>query len=83
MARIITSAALPRRGFLRQLCHLPLIGVGVALLGAPTANAEPVTPDLREAYRRWLCLKHALLLEECPGHGSPNGAEAADRRMGR
>jgi hypothetical protein len=66
MARILTSAALPRRGFLRQLCHLPLIGGGVALLGAPTAVAEPVTPDLVEAYRRWLWLEHALLLEEVP-----------------
>jgi hypothetical protein len=59
-----------RRGFLRQLCHLPLIGGGVALLGAPTAVAEPVTPDLIAAYRRWLVLEHYLLLEECPHTGS-------------
>jgi hypothetical protein len=62
----LPNSTLPRRGFLRQLCHLPLIGGGIALLGAPTAVAMPVTPDLREAYRRWLWLEHALLLDECP-----------------
>jgi hypothetical protein len=65
-ATALPNSVLPRRGFLRQLCHLPLIGGGVALLGAPTAVAEPVTPDLIAAYRRWLMLEHYLLLEECP-----------------
>jgi hypothetical protein len=60
------SDNLPRRGFLRQLCRLPLIGGGVALLGAPTAVAEPVTPDLIDAYSRWLQLEHFLLMEEQP-----------------
>ena len=32
---------LARRGFLRQLAHLPLIGGGVTLLGNPTAAAVP------------------------------------------
>lgn len=35
-----------RRGFLRGLVSLPLIGGGVTLIGAPTAAATPVTPDL-------------------------------------
>jgi hypothetical protein len=72
MSRDIVSAALPRRGFLRQLCQLPLIGGGVTLLGAPTAVAEPVTPDLVAAYRRWLTLEHYLLLEECPAPPTPH-----------
>jgi hypothetical protein len=60
------SEAILRRGFLRQLCTLPMLGGGVALLGAPTAVAEPVTPDLVDAYRRWLELEHYLLMEEMP-----------------
>jgi hypothetical protein len=43
-----------------------LIGGGVALLGAPTAVAEPVTPASVEAYDRWLTLEHFLLMEERP-----------------
>jgi hypothetical protein len=57
---------LPRRGFLRQLCTLPMLGGSVALLGAPTAVAEPITPDLFEAYDRWLTLERYLLVEEKP-----------------
>jgi len=33
-----------RRGFLRALAGLPLIGGGVTLVGAPTAVAEPADP---------------------------------------
>jgi hypothetical protein len=40
-ATALPNSTLPRRGFLRQLCHLPLIGGGAALLGVPTAVAEP------------------------------------------
>jgi len=62
----MSEIILPRRGFLRQLCKLPMLGGGVALLGAPTAVAEPVTPALIEAYRRWLELEHYVLAEERP-----------------
>ena len=60
------SEAILRRGFLRQLCTLPMLGGGVALLGAPTAVAEPVTPGLIDAYARWLTLERYLLIEERP-----------------
>lgn len=43
-----------RRGFLRGLTRLPLIGGGVALIGAPTAVAEPLTPALLDSYEAWL-----------------------------
>jgi hypothetical protein len=62
----MSDPILPRRGFLRQLCALPMLGGGVALLGAPTAIAEPVTPGLIDAYARWLTLERYLLIEECP-----------------
>jgi hypothetical protein len=62
----MSEIILPRRGFLRQLCKLPMLGGGVALLGAPTAVAEPVTPDLIAAYDQWLTLEHYLLAEERP-----------------
>jgi hypothetical protein len=50
-----------RRGFLRGLTTLPLIGGGVALIGTPSAVAESVTHELLDSYdasleyeRRWL-----------------------------
>ena len=60
-----------RRGFLRGLVTLPLIGGGVSLIGAPTAFAEPVTSGLIDAYARWLELEHYLLVEEMPQIGLP------------
>jgi hypothetical protein len=60
----MSNGILPRRGFLRQLCTLPMLGGSVALLGATTAVAEPITPDLFEAYDRWLTLERYLLVEE-------------------
>lgn len=43
-----------RRGFLRGLTTLPLIGGGVTLIGAPTAVAEPLTDELLDSYDAWL-----------------------------
>jgi hypothetical protein len=60
----MAEGILHRRGFLRQLCSLPMLGGSVALLGAPTAVAEPITPDLFEAYDRWLTLERYFLMEE-------------------
>jgi hypothetical protein len=60
------SSILPRRGFLRGLVTLPLIGGGLSLIGAPSAVAEPVTPALLAAYRRWLQMEQYLLFEEMP-----------------
>jgi hypothetical protein len=49
---------LPRRGFLRQLCGLPLIGGGLSLIGAPTATAEPGTPEMLSVDKLWLHFEH-------------------------
>ena len=58
---------LARRGFLRGLAHLPLIGGGVTILGNPTAAAEPVTEQLLDAYSEWLFYECRLLcLERWP-----------------
>lgn len=43
-----------RRGFLRGLVTLPLIGGGVTLIGNPTAAAEPITDALLDSYDAWL-----------------------------
>jgi hypothetical protein len=50
-----------RRGFLRGLVHLPLIGGGITLIGAPSAVAEPVTKDLLYSYKSWLQMEHPRL----------------------
>lgn len=56
-----------RRGFLCQLASLPLIGGGVTLIGQPTASAEPVTPDLLEAYKTWLDMEMRFLCWDMAG----------------
>ncbi len=43
-----------RRGFLRGLLSLPLIGGGVALIGSPTGAAEPPSQACLESYLAWL-----------------------------
>jgi hypothetical protein len=55
---------LPRRGFLRQLASLPLIGGGVSIIGSPRGVAEPVTENLMQAYKTWLHYEHRLLSRE-------------------
>lgn len=50
-----------RRGFLRGLTRLPLIGGSVALIGAPSAVAEPVTLDLLREYETWLGIEHTRI----------------------
>ncbi|MFG1179945.1 hypothetical protein [Xanthobacter versatilis] len=50
MSEILTR----RRGFLRGLLSLPLIGGGVTLIGTPIAAAVPVTSDLLEHYQAFL-----------------------------
>ena len=46
-----------RRSFLSGLATLPLIGGSVALIGAPSAVAEPVTLPLVERYVDWLSVE--------------------------
>ena len=56
-----------RRGFLRGLTTLPLIGGAVSLIGSPTAAAEPVTDELIDAYNQWLFYERRLLCIEAYG----------------
>ncbi len=69
MSEIITA----RRGFLRGLISLPLIGGGVTLIGQPTAAAVPVTVELLDRYRAFLLAEAAEAAAEAdllrnPGH---------------
>lgn len=50
-----------RRGFLRGLTTLPLIGGGVTLIGAPSAVAEPITSSLLDSYDAWLFYERRYL----------------------
>ena len=53
-----------RRGFLRGLTTLPLVGGGVALIGAPSAVALPVTDELLDNYDAWLDCERRYLMWE-------------------
>lgn len=53
-----------RRGFLRGLASLPLIGGGVTLIGAPTAVAETCTDATPDAYVALLAHEHRAALRE-------------------
>ena len=57
-----------RRSFLRGLAALPLIGGSVTLIGQPTAAAVPVTPELMNGYKSWLCFEHSMLCHELVGY---------------
>jgi hypothetical protein len=53
-----------RRGFLRGLARLPLIGGGITLIGQPTAAAEPISEALLHSYKSWLLMEHRMLSYE-------------------
>lgn len=72
-----------RRGFLRGLTALPLIGGGVTLIGSPTAVAEPVTADLLTRYRDWLGIEYGEALIETSGLGGPPERVEMHRRYRR
>lgn len=57
----------PRRGFLRGLLTLPLIGGAVGLIGAPSAVAEPATGHLMREYADWLVYEHHRVMAEIVG----------------
>lgn len=48
------SGPASRRGFLSGLATLPLIGGSVALIGSPSAVAEPLNQRLLDAYDEFL-----------------------------
>ncbi|TDR94048.1 hypothetical protein [Enterovirga rhinocerotis] len=56
-----------RRGFLRGLPSLPLVGGSVALLGQPTAAVVPATHGLLRNYGSWLFMERRLLSFEMYG----------------
>ena len=57
-----------RRGFLRGLTTLPLIGGSVTLIGSPSAAAVAPTPGMMATYSAWLHYERRMLLEACfPG----------------
>lgn len=62
------GAPASRRGFLRGLTTLPLIGGGVTLIGTPTAVAAPVTEDLLDSYDAWLEYERRFLQWERNRH---------------
>ena len=68
-----------RRGFLRNLVSLPLIGGGVTLIGNPTRAAEPITEQLLENYNTWLFYERRYLQLERFGPGmGPHGNHTDD-----
>ena len=62
------AEVLPRRGFLRGLATLPLIGGAVSIIGAPVRADVSVTPHLLEAYKSWLDLEYRFLTWEMAGN---------------
>ena len=46
----MSELAFGRRGFLRALAAVPLLGGGLKLFGEPTAAAVPVSADLLRRY---------------------------------
>lgn len=61
-----------RRGFLRGLVSLPLIGGGVTLIGNPVAAAEPVTERLMAEYVNWLAFERYRASIELNGNDLGN-----------
>ncbi|WP_419830628.1 hypothetical protein [Methylobacterium sp.] len=55
------TAPASRRGFLRGLTTLPLIGGSVALIGAPSAVAASITPGMLATYSAWLDIERRAL----------------------
>lgn len=64
-----------RRGFLRGLASLPLIGGSVALIGSPSAAAVPVTDALLRRYVTFVAREHAAVLREIAERVTPHRFE--------
>lgn len=74
VSRKVTLAGGSRRGFLRGLTSLPLIGGGVALIGSPIAAAVPVTDKLRVRYIDWLATELGEAMIEQAGRQAAPGS---------
>ena len=70
----MSAPVLPRRGFLRGLTTLPLIGGSVAILGQPTVAAVPVTRDMAQLYETWLGWERIKVCEFLHGEEGLNEA---------
>lgn len=57
-----------RRGFLRALAVLPLIGGGMKLIGNPIGVAAPASRDLLLSYKAWLHYEHRMVSYELAGY---------------
>lgn len=69
-----------RRGFLRGLVSLPLLGGGMTLIGSPTAAAVPITLPLMTRYVAWLAREHAEALVERDEVKHPDTPHSAAHR---
>lgn len=58
------SKIIQRRGFLRGLTTLPLVGGSVSMIGSPTRADVPITRDLLENYATWLDMERRWLAWE-------------------
>lgn len=73
------SAPASRRGFLRDLVGLPLIGGGLTIIGAPSAVALEPTPLTMRTYLTWLQRERARTMAEMfPGCREPFGVEVSN-----
>jgi len=75
-----SDPSFPRRGFLRALASLPLIGGGVALWGRPVAAAAPVTLALMRRYRDFLSRELLTVVAEIDLIQAPWRHFGADRQ---
>jgi hypothetical protein len=83
MQAVRTEPEPPRRGFLRGLLSLPLIGGGVTLIGAPTAVAEPVSQACLESYLAWLHYEFRFVHDALyPGFRQEHGTTIPLRNAG-
>lgn len=69
-----------RRGFLSGLATLPLIGGSVALIGSPTAVAEPINTKLLDTYDTWLFYERRYLRFQRYGSFDRGGDLGCDGR---
>lgn len=70
-AHTTTAPKSSRRGFLRGLTTLPLIG-GVTLIGSPAKADVPTTDELLDSYDEWLFYERRLLHIERVGMETAN-----------